>query len=77
MRLLFLHMFQRWPWDRASASYKGRVEEVMVLCGKEYSEVPEQFPNRNNGETENTVLSIKGTTTDLWEGFYNMVHTAD
>lgn len=60
-----------------SSSYKERVEEVVVVCGKQCSEVPEPLPNRNTGETEITVLCIEGTTTNLWEGFYNMVHAAD
>lgn len=60
-----------------SSFYKGRVEEVVVVGGKECSEVSEPLPKRSNGETENTVLCIKGTTTNLWDAFYNMVHTAD
>ena len=59
-----------------SSFYKETVEEVMVVCGKECSEVPEPLPHRNNGETENTVLCIKGTTTILWKRFYNMVHNS-
>lgn len=46
------------------------------MCGKECSEVPEPLPHRNNGETEKTVLCIKGTTTNLWKRFYSMVHNS-
>lgn len=69
-------MFHRWPWSRKSSSCKRRVAEVLVVCSKERSEVPESLPSRNAGETENAMLCIKWTTTNLWEGFSNMVHAA-